>query len=168
MDRLQDHTVFLSSAHPVCAQPGLATNDLSDTLKQILQRVVAGNGSPQLAGFAQRALAELERIQAANGLATISQFVAHKFHLSGDDLTSRSRNQRTTFCRQVAMHLCRRITGKPFAIIGTHFNRDHSTCIHAFSLIERRLQRDAAFRLFIEQLEGQITGMLPATTQAAA
>jgi len=167
MAELTDHTVFLSSAHPFCAQPGCATNDLIETLKQILQRVLAGNGSPQLAGFAQRALAEMERIQAANGLATISEFVAHTFHLSRDALKSRSKDQRRTFCRQVAMHLCRRITGKPFAIIGAHFDRHHSTCIHAFSLIERRMQRDAAFRLFIEQLEGQITGTLSATTAAA-
>ncbi len=168
MAELTDDTCFPSSAHPFRAQPGLATNDLINMLKQILQRVVADNGSPQLAGFAQRALAEMERIQAANGLTTISEFVAHTFHLSHDDLKSRSRAQRTTFCRHVAMHLCRRIPGNTFATIGTHFDRDHSTCIHAVSLIERRMQRDVAFRLFIEQLEGQITGTLPATTEGAA
>jgi hypothetical protein len=37
--------------------------------------------------------------------------------------------------------------------------------IYACSLIERRLQHDAAFRLFIEQLAGQITGARPATTE---
>ncbi len=65
------------------------------------------------------------------------------------------------------MHLCRRITGKRFVIIGTHFDRDHSTVIHARNLIERRLVRDAAFRLFIERLEGQITGAATNTAAAA-
>jgi chromosomal replication initiation ATPase DnaA len=63
------------------------------------------------------------------------------------------------------MHLCRRITGKPFAVIGTHFNRDYSTVIHACHLIEQRTQRDAAFRLFIEKLEGRITGTIHTTAQ---
>jgi len=75
------------------------------------------------------------------------------------------RDQRTAFCRQLAMHLCRRITGKPFAVIGTHFNRDYSTVIHACHLIEQRTQRDAAFRLFIEKLEGRITGTIHTTAQ---
>ena len=56
------------------------------------------------------------------------------------------------------MFLCRKITGAPFELIGAHFNRDHSTVTHAYQLIERRMLRDAAFRLFIEKLEGQITG----------
>ena len=118
---------------------------------------MAGNGVPQLTGLARRALAEAKRIQGANRLASINEFVARAFHLRPDDLKSRARDQRTAFCRQLAMHLCRRITGKPFAVIGTHFNRDYSTVIHACHLIEQRTQRDAAFRLFIEKLEGRIT-----------
>jgi hypothetical protein len=56
--------------------------------------------------------------------------------------------------------------GKPFAVIGTHFNRDYSTVIHECHLIEQRTQRDAAFRLFIEKLEGRTTRTFPTTEQA--
>jgi chromosomal replication initiation ATPase DnaA len=166
MAELTEHTFFPFSSHLFPTEPEPAADELIDALKRVLQRAAAGNGVPQLTGLARRALAELKRIQGASGLASINDFVAREFHLRPDDLKSRARDQRTTFCRQMAMHLCRRITGKPFAVIGTHFNRDYSTVIHACHLIEQRTQRDAAFRLFIEKLEGRITQTFPTTGQA--
>jgi Bacterial dnaA protein helix-turn-helix len=131
----------------------------------ILQRLIALHDSAQLTSFARAALAEIKRIQTAHRLAAINELVAHRFHLSPNQLRARARDQRTVFCRQVAIHLCRTITGTSFTLIGTYFGRDHSTCIYACSLIERRLRHDATFRLFIEQLAGQITGARPATTE---
>ena len=61
--------------------------------------------------------------------------------------------------------LCRRISGKSFAVIGTHFNRDHASVVHACQLIERRIARDAALRWFIEQLELRLTGAAPSPPQ---
>jgi chromosomal replication initiation ATPase DnaA len=165
MAELTEHTVFRYPPHSFYATPELTADELIDALKGVLQRAAAGNGVPQVAGLARRTLAELKRIQGAEGLATISAFVAHEFHMCPDDLKSRARDQRTAFCRQLTMHLCRRITGKSFTVIATHFNRDYSTVIHACHLIERRTQRDAAFRVFIEKLEGRISQTVPATAQ---
>jgi chromosomal replication initiator protein len=156
MDRLTEHTFFPFSAHPFCAAPESA--ELIDTLKRILQRAATDSGPPQLAGLARRTLAELKRIQEAQELGTISALVAHEFHLRPAMLKSKARGQRTAFCRQLAIHLCRRISGKSFTVIGIHFNRDHASVIYACQLIERRMARDAAFRRFIEQLELRITG----------
>ena len=165
MAELSDDSFFPSLAHPLWTQPPPAADDLLAPLQVILQRLIARHGSAQLTNLAQAALMEIKRIQTARQLATISEMVAHRFHLSPHHLRTRARDQRTAFCRQVAMHLCRRITGASFALIGRYFGRDHSTCIYACSLIEHRLQRDAAFRRFIEQLAGQITSACPATTE---
>ena len=165
MAELTDDSFFSSFAHPLCTPPPPAADDLLDPLQVLLQRLIARHGSTQLTSWARAALAEIKRIQTARRLAIISESVAHRCHLSLHHLTMRARDQRTVFCRQVAMHLCRRITGTSFILIGAYFGRDHSTCIYACSLIERRLQRDAAFRLFIEQLAGQITGVGPSTTE---
>jgi hypothetical protein len=54
------------------------------------------------------------------------------------------------------MYLLRRLSPASFPTIGEHFHRDHSTVIYAVALIERRLERDAAFRHFVEELETQI------------
>jgi chromosomal replication initiation ATPase DnaA len=166
MAELTEHTVFRYPPHSFYATPEPAADELIDALKDVLQRAAAGNDVPRLTGLARRALTEMKRIQGANGLASINEFVAREFHLRPDDLKSRARDQRTAFCRQLTMHLCRRITGKPFAVIATHFNRDYSTVIHACHLIERRTQRDAAFRVFIEKLEGRISQIVPTTGQA--
>jgi hypothetical protein len=165
MAELTDDSLFPSFAHPRWTQPPPAADDLLDPLQVILRRLIARHDSAQLTRFARAALVEIKRIQTAHRLATISEVVAHRFHLPPHRLRARARDQRTAFCRQVAMHLCRRITGTSYALIGTYFGRDHSTCIYACSLIERRRQRDAAFRLFMEQLAGQITGARPVTTE---
>jgi hypothetical protein len=165
MAELPDDSFFSSFAHPLCTQPPPAADDLLDPLQVILQHLIARRGSTQLTSLARAALAEIKRIQTARRLAAISELVAHRLHLSPHHLRMRARDQRTVFCRQVAMHLCRRITGTSYTLIGRYFGRDHSTCIHACRLIERRLQRDAAFRRFIEQLADQITGTRPATTE---
>jgi len=62
--------------------------------------------------------------------------------------------------RQLAMFRSRKITGAPFKAIGAYFQRDHRTVIHAYWLIERRIQRDTVFRLFIKQLEAQIVAVV--------
>ncbi len=164
MAELTEHTFFPFSAHPFCVTPESA--ELIDALRRVLQRAATGNGPPQLASFARRTLAELRRIQEAEELGAISALVARQFHLRPAVLKSKARGQHTAFCRQLAMHLCRRMSGKPFTIIGTHFNRNHTSVIYACQLIEQRMTRDAAFRRFIEQFEGHIAGTVPATMQA--
>ena len=164
MDRLTEHTFFPFPAHPFCATA--EPDELIDILKHVLQRAARDSGTPQVARLARRALAELKRIQDANGLGTISAVVAREFHLRTPVLKSKAQDQRTAFCRQLAMHLCRRITGKSFAVIGTHFNRDHASVVYACQLIARRMARDAAFRRLIEQLERRITGVAANTATA--
>jgi chromosomal replication initiator protein len=54
------------------------------------------------------------------------------------------------------MYLYRKITGDSFPTIGEQFGRDHSTVIHSFYLIERRVNNDSAFRFSIEKIERQL------------
>ena len=163
----------ISCNHPVrpfCTTPQSAADELADTLEAALRRVttLSADTSPSLVDLARGALAALTRIRIAGRLANISAQVAREFRLRPDDLLSRSREQRIGFVRQLAMYLCRKITGASFESIGEHFNRDHSSVIHACELIERRIEGETAFRLFIEKLEGKITRTMPTTAAAAA
>jgi chromosomal replication initiation ATPase DnaA len=54
------------------------------------------------------------------------------------------------------MYLCRKITGNSFPSIGEQLGRHHSTVIHAFHLIEQRVNNDSAFRFSIEKIETRI------------
>jgi len=70
-------------------------------------------------------------------------------------MKSKKRTQHIAFCRQVAMYLCRKLTDNSFPVIGEHFGRDHSTVIHAYNLIMRRVTSDSAFRLSVTTIEEQ-------------
>jgi chromosomal replication initiator protein len=91
----------------------------------------------------------------------IQKTVSDFFHIQLADLKSKKRTQHIAFCRQVAMYLCRGLTDCSFPTIGDHFRRDHSTVIHAYNLIARRVGNDSAFRLSIEKVERLLTGNRP-------
>ncbi len=110
--------------------------------------------SPINLEFAGRALKDLlPAYEAKADIEAIQRVVSDVFHIRLADLKSKKRTQRIAFCRQVAMYLCRKITGNSFPNIGEHFGRDHSTVIHAFNLIERRVTNDSAFRFSIDKIE---------------
>ncbi len=68
--------------------------------------------------------------------------VAENFSLSPKTLTGNKRERSITFARQVAMYLCRQLTGCSYPALGKHFGgKDHSTAMYAVSKIDK-LQED--------------------------
>jgi hypothetical protein len=120
--------------------------------------------------IARRALDEVRRIQeqarrkladqqaglSARRLELLIYEIACVLQIDAAKLKSRRRTQHVAFQRQIAMYLLRRVSGASFPTIGEHFSRNHSTVIYAVALIQRRMERDAAFRQFVEELEAQI------------
>lgn len=143
-------------------------DEVVNNLLAALRAAVTLPPNPAIAGLAKKTLAEIARIQGAATLADISDFVAQRFRLRLEDFQSKSRQQRIAFARQIAMYLCRKITESSFPTIGEHFGRDHSTVIHAFNLIGRRVESDLPFRRTIERIEHELAVSAVATTMAAA
>lgn len=113
--------------------------------------------APITVEFARQALRDLVRTHEAKpDIEAIQKTVADFFHIRLADLKSKKRTQHIAFCRQVAMYLCRKITSSSFPTIGEHFGRDHSTVIHAYNLIQRRITNDSAFRFSIEKIEREL------------
>jgi chromosomal replication initiator protein len=130
-----------------------------------LAALASVTGSPITIEFARHALRDLIRTyEIKPDIEAIQRVVSDRFHIRLADLKSKRRTQRVAFCRQVAMYLCRKITSNSFPSIGEHFGRDHSTVIHAFNLIERRVINDSAFRFSMEKLE---RGLKNASANAA-
>ena len=103
--------------------------------------------------FARESLRDLVRDGSVKpDIETIQQLVADVFHVRLADLKSKKRTQHIAFCRQVAMYVCRKLTNSSFPVIGAAFGRDHSTVIHAYNLIARRVNNDAPFRGLIEKI----------------
>src|SRR6202166_3543500 len=115
------------------------------------------NQSAITVDFARQALQDLIRnVDAKPDVESIQKTVADFFHIKLTDLKSKKRTQHIAFCRQVAMYLFRKLTDSSFPTIGEHFGRDHSTVIHAYNLIMRRVTSDSAFRLSIEKIEREL------------
>jgi chromosomal replication initiator protein len=103
--------------------------------------------------FARQALRDLIRTHELKpDIEMIQKTVSDFFHIRLADLKSKKRTQHIAFCRQVAMYLCRKMTHSSFPAIGEAFGRDHSTVIHAYNLIARRITNDSAFRFSIEKI----------------
>src|SRR5713226_8720186 len=110
-----------------------------------LTALASVTGSPITIEFARQALRDLIRAyESKRNIEATQRVVSDRYHIRLGDLKSKQRTQRIAFCRQVAMYLCRKITSNSFPSIGEHFGRDHSTVIHAFNLIERRVNNDSA------------------------
>jgi len=115
------------------------------------------NNSEITLEFARHALHDLIRKQEQKpDVESIQRTVSDSFHVRLADLKSKKRTQHIAFCRQVAMYLSRKLTDSSFPVIGDHFDRDHSTVIHAYNLIARRMSSDSAFRMSIEKIEREL------------
>jgi len=86
-------------------------------------------------------------------ISDIRKKVAQSFNLSEENLCSKKKTQEIALARQVAMYLSRSLTKASLKTIGLEFGgRDHSTVIHACSLIADNLKKDLEFKLKIDQI----------------
>ena len=107
--------------------------------------------------FARECLRDLIRdAEVGPDIQTIQQHISDVLHVRLVDLKSERRTQRIAFARQVAMYLCRKLTESSFPAIGAGFGRDHSTVIHAYNIIARRVNNDAGFCDLMEKIERQL------------
>ena len=79
--------------------------------------------------------------------------VADYYKIRVEDLQSDKRDRNLAYPRQVAMYLCRELTGDSLPKIAKDFHRDHSTVIHARDKINKEKQNDI-------QLENSLNEMI--------
>ncbi len=73
----------------------------------------------------------------------IQRSVANHFKIKIIELKSRNNSKHISFPRQIAMYLCKRLTGKSMPVIGTQFGgKHHTTVLHALRKIEALRQHD--------------------------
>jgi chromosomal replication initiator protein len=81
----------------------------------------------------------------------ILKTVAAHYGLRVSDLKAKSNAKPIAFPRQVAMYLCRRLTGLSYPEIGRLFNdKHHSTVMHSVEKIEKMIEDDPDFRKVVE------------------
>ena len=89
-------------------------------------------------------------------LEDIQRAVAEHYDIRVADMASKRRPQNIAFPRQVAMYLCRRLTGASSPTIAESFNRSHATILHGATTIENRIATDLELRHTIGRLERKL------------
>ncbi len=83
----------------------------------------------------------------------IQKRVAQLYNLNPEMMHARKKTAEVALARQIAMYLCRKLTGSSLKTIGAAFGgRDHSTVIHAHKTILGMMKKDVNLKLRIDQL----------------
>ncbi len=126
--------------HTVIAKASLLNLPLSVVLVDEVLRSTTGPQKP-------RELT-LEMIQAE---------VCKQFDVRQEELVGRRRDRRVVRPRQVAMYLCRELTGKTLMEIGQAFGKkDHTTVLHSCSKVEKEMAKDSVVEENVEKLRIQL------------
>ena len=89
----------------------------------------------------------------------IKKAVATHFNLKVSDIISKRRTKNLSFPRHIAMYLCRKHTTASYPEIGEHFGgRDHSSVIHAATVVSSKLSTDAQVKVLVEEIEKRLFG----------
>lgn len=110
--------------------------------------------------LAQEALAGIMPESTGQGIdiRRIQEIVCEYFSMTAKDLLGPRRDQRIVRPRQVAMYLCKEITGASYPEIGTQFGgKDHTTVIHACRKVEANLE-DHYIRTSLENIQARLRG----------
>ncbi len=87
----------------------------------------------------------------------VLEAVCQEFGIEPQELTGRSRRGDIVPIRQIAMYAARDLTGEPWARIAQAFGRnDHTTILHAYQQVSRRLPRDPHLRARIEAIRRRL------------
>ena len=87
----------------------------------------------------------------------IQKFVADYYRLKLVDLKSRNNSKSVAMPRQVAMYLCKTLTGASLPEIGKSFGgKHHSTVIHSIRKVEDLRKKDSVFNSLIHTLSESI------------
>ena len=130
-------------------------------LEGALNRVQALSGlnnAPITMELAQEALKSLlpSRRRDLN-MELIQDIVARAQNVSRSDLIGKRRTQNIALARHLAMFLCRKHTTHSYPEIGAIFGgRDHSTAIHSYKLIEKKIASEERFSVLVKDLEQKL------------
>lgn len=89
----------------------------------------------------------------------IQKTVCEYFSISMNELIGKRRDQKVVKPRQVAMYLCKELTGSSYPEIGQEFGgRDHTTVMHSCRKIDSNVE-DPYFKTSIDNIRNTLGGM---------
>lgn len=93
---------------------------------------------------------------------TIQKVISNHYNISLGEIKSDKRSKKLVIPRQIAIYLCRTLTGYSFTEIGQEFGgRDHSTIMYSFEKVEDLLKTDETLNTTIEMLSKEVKEYIP-------
>ncbi len=90
----------------------------------------------------------------------ITTYICQHYNINYKELMGKKKTKDIALPRQIAMYMCRELTGNTYPHIGTAFNgRDHTTVMHACTKIMERAKEDRHFKEHIEKMMNEIRGV---------
>lgn len=87
----------------------------------------------------------------------IIEVVSEHFHISVDQMISKTRSSDIAKPRQIAMYLCKNMTSNSLDVIGNLLGgRDHSTIIHGIKRVTEEYENNESTRQMIETIKKKI------------
>jgi chromosomal replication initiator protein len=93
----------------------------------------------------------------------IERAVCQRFHLTVEEMRGPCRLRKIARPRQMAMYLCREMTGASLPQIGRHFRRDHTTVLHAQRKIAAMAAAGGRMPKYLEELRTMLAGLAQKT-----
>ncbi|MFC2174153.1 chromosomal replication initiator protein DnaA [Acidobacteriota bacterium] len=90
-------------------------------------------------------------------IENIQGIVSDFYGITVSDLKDKNNSQSVAFPRQIAMYLCKELTGASYPTIGKAFGgKHHTTVIHSVKKIEQHIKADEEFHKLINNLTDSI------------
>ncbi len=87
-------------------------------------------------------------------ISRIQKITAKYFHISIEELKSKSRKEPLSSQRHISIYLCKKLTPNSLQKIGKQFgNRDHTTIMNSIKKIDTSLKKDPDLQAVVEELE---------------
>lgn len=116
------------------------------------------NGEDITLKMAKHVLKDLiKKKKTSLSIELIQSVVSNYFSIKEDLIRAKTRKKEIVGARQISMYLSKNLTHNSLKTIGLHFGgRDHTTVIHAFQTIEKRIQTEPTFREMIQDIQNKI------------
>ena len=87
----------------------------------------------------------------------IINLVCREMKVSERQLLGKNRTMQIALARQIVMYFCKELTDISLSNIGLHIGkRDHSTVIHGYKNIEKKILNDSDFKLKIKNMQNKL------------
>ena len=134
--------------------------ELEGALTRLQAHGSLSGGTSLSVDIAKEALRHILRRKVVHlSVKDIQSAVSEHYGIKISEMVSKRRTRNLSFPRHVAMFLCRKHTTCSYPEIGSLFGgRDHSSVIHAASVVGDKAQRESLVRESITQIERMLLG----------